>query len=579
MTLVVMSNNRAVTDDESYRLNLFVTSFRLIAISDIKIKRTNSSSPLSLSFFFLLCCISICSCIVRLRVCFINIIIIWFDITNEELYPNTRRLIVTKERMLIPPSSTFSNTNTNSNDDSVLTKRTPRVTRSSSCDTFSTADMSEQLSIYDQGSSSILVPHLPETQNFSSISLVIGNAIQTLYSEQVENSSSKLMENKLSNLLHYFLDVAYDAVPDQCNWNETGIKLFENNENLYDPFNSSIELVHQPHTSSRLNQSSTTISDRSANITTDNSRNSSVEHVHETQSETFRYNIIVCFGDSHSDTVNLYNLTGSKWPINPPYYRGRFSNGNICIEQLGIFNLMNYAYESATTDNDLVPGVTEMNITVPDVRQQISLHKNNTDLTKINFDQTIYIIWAGANDYFLISIYLLAKHIIIVNQPSFQSYPAVVGSNISPYLNQLTLAHNSNLSNVIQSLQLNFSNVSLELFDYEKWFPYLNQLTLAHNSNLSNVIQSLQLNFSNVSLELFDVYSLLTNILMNSSTYGINSTKNCWDTSNHTCIQMCSSPDTYIFIDEYHFTTRVHQRIADNARILLVTSKGTIKAP
>ncbi|CAM4777205.1 unnamed protein product [Rotaria magnacalcarata] len=189
--------------------------------------------------------------------------------------------------MLIPPSSTFSNTNTNSNDDSVLTKRTPRVTRSSSCDTFSTAgdsectttplqraprissvlepinyssikitqcDMSEQLSIYDQGSSSILVPHLPESQ-------MIGNAIQTLFSEQVENSSN----------------VAYDAVPDQCNWNETGIKLFENNENLYDPFSSSIELVHQPHTSSRLNQSSTTISDRSANITTDNSRNSSFE--------------------------------------------------------------------------------------------------------------------------------------------------------------------------------------------------------------------------------------------------------------------------------------------------------------
>ncbi|CAM4845992.1 unnamed protein product, partial [Rotaria magnacalcarata] len=72
--------------------------------------------------------------------------------------------------------------------------------------------------------------------------------------------------------------VAYDAVPDQCNWNDTGIKLFENNENLYDPFNSSIELVHQPHTSSRLNQSSsTTISDRSANRTTDNSRNSSFE--------------------------------------------------------------------------------------------------------------------------------------------------------------------------------------------------------------------------------------------------------------------------------------------------------------
>ncbi|CAF4559853.1 unnamed protein product [Rotaria magnacalcarata] len=154
--------------------------------------------------------------------------------------------------MLIPPYSTFSNTNTNSNDDSVLIKRTPRVTRSSSCDIFSTAALNatttplqraprissvpepinySSIKITLCGISSILVPQLPETQT-------IGNAIQTLYSEQVENSS---------------------------------------NENLYDPFNSSIELVHQPHTSSRLNQSSTTISDRSPNITTNNSRNSSFE--------------------------------------------------------------------------------------------------------------------------------------------------------------------------------------------------------------------------------------------------------------------------------------------------------------
>ncbi|CAF2095220.1 unnamed protein product [Rotaria magnacalcarata] len=115
-------------------------------------------------------------------------------------------------------------------------------------------DISEQLPIYDQGTSSISMPQLPENQ-------MVHNAMQTLYSEQVEN---------LSN-------VAYDAVPDQCNWNDNGFTLFENNENLYDPFNSSIELVHQQHTPSRLNQSSTTISDLSANIRTDNSRNSSFE--------------------------------------------------------------------------------------------------------------------------------------------------------------------------------------------------------------------------------------------------------------------------------------------------------------
>ncbi|CAF4563865.1 unnamed protein product, partial [Rotaria magnacalcarata] len=99
--------------------------------------------------------------------------------------------------MLIPPSSTFSNTSTNSKDDSVLIKHTPRVTRSSSCDNFSTAalnatttllqqaprissvpepinyssgestqcDISEQLPIYDQGTSSISMPQLPENQS------------------------------------------------------------------------------------------------------------------------------------------------------------------------------------------------------------------------------------------------------------------------------------------------------------------------------------------------------------------------------------------------------------------------------
>ncbi|CAF1143463.1 unnamed protein product [Rotaria magnacalcarata] len=163
--------------------------------------------------------------------------------------------------MLIPPYSTFSNTNTNSNDDSVLIKRTPRVTRSSSCDTFSTAALNATTTPLQRAPP---ISSVPEPINYSSIKITlcaIGNAIQTLYSEQVENSSN----------------VAYDAVPDQCNWNDAGIKLFENNENLYDPFNSSIELVHQPHISSRLNQSSTTISDRSPNITTNNSRNSSFE--------------------------------------------------------------------------------------------------------------------------------------------------------------------------------------------------------------------------------------------------------------------------------------------------------------
>ncbi|CAF3265307.1 unnamed protein product [Rotaria sp. Silwood2] len=281
-------------------------------------------------------------------------------------------------------------------------------------------------------------------------------------------------------------------------------------------------------------------------------------NVYYTESDEIPYDTVVCFGDSHSDTGNVYNLTGLKWPVVPPYYNGRFSNGKVWIEKLGISNIINYAYGGATTDNNLVTGFTEFSLSVPGIRQQINKYKNITDLSKINFLRTIYIIWAGGNDYFfnislssstvvrsLINgindlIEIGAKNFLILNQPPLQIYPATLAFNMPDYLNKLTLAHNSNLSNSIQLLQSNYTNILFKLFD---------------------------------------VYSLISNILINGSTYGINSTTNCWDTPNYTVVQLCSTPDTYLFIDRYHFTTRVHQLIADNAQKLLQTSNGTIKSP
>jgi len=278
-------------------------------------------------------------------------------------------------------------------------------------------------------------------------------------------------------------------------------------------------------------------------------------YVYQIESEEILYDTIVCFGDSDSDTGNVYNLTDHKWPP-PPYYQGRFSNGPVWVENLSISNLMNYAYGSATSDNNLIQGVTAFNTSVPGVRQQIMMYKNDTNLNSINFSRTIYIIWAGANDYYFNPtlspstvvnslmngindlIKIGGQHFLIVNQSPLQAYPALLAGNINDYLTTLTHSHNNILSSSIQTLQSNFSNLSLQLFD---------------------------------------VYSLITNILLNSSAYGINNTENCWNTSTGTIIQLCTNPNTYLFIDEYHFTTYVHRLIADNAQNLLVTSSGTIK--
>jgi outer membrane lipase/esterase len=283
-----------------------------------------------------------------------------------------------------------------------------------------------------------------------------------------------------------------------------------------------------------------------------------VFHVYKIQSQGIPYDTIVCFGDSLSDTGNVYNLTGKKWPVVPPYYLGRFSDGPVWVEKLGISNLINYAYGSATSDNNLVQGYTEFQISVPGVRQQIILYKNTTNLNQFNFNRTVYAIWVDGNDYFFDMtlspsvvvnsimngikdlIQFGAKRFIILNQTPLQTFPAAAAYNLTAYLTTLTLTHNSNLSNSIQVLQSNFPNISLQLFD---------------------------------------VASLITNISTNPSTYGLSSIQNCWNTLNGTIVVSCTTPDTYLFIDEYHFTTRVHQLIANNVRALLSTSNGNAKSP
>lgn len=271
--------------------------------------------------------------------------------------------------------------------------------------------------------------------------------------------------------------------------------------------------------------------------------------------QTIPYDTIVCFGDSLSDTGNVYNLSKSLWPPSP-YYLGRFSNGPIWFDKLAIANRVNYAYGGATTDNQLVPGETAVGISVPGVRQQIALYKNRTNLTSVNFDRTIYAIWAGGNDYYysnltvnasavvnsLINgvndlIAIGAKDFVLINQSPLQAYPAIASRNISQFLNGTTILHN-----------------------------YL----------LSNQVNSLQSQNSQRSFYLYNVYALINNILNNQSAYGVNSTTNCWYTLNGTIVQLCSNPGSYLFIDEYHFTTRIHQYIADDLSKLLGKSHGLI---
>lgn len=44
------------------------------------------------------------------------------------------------------------------------------------------------------------------------------------------------------------------------------------------------------------------------------------------------------FGDSLSDTGNVFNASGGLIPPDPPYSQGRFSNGDIWVDFVGVMS-------------------------------------------------------------------------------------------------------------------------------------------------------------------------------------------------------------------------------------------------
>ncbi len=273
----------------------------------------------------------------------------------------------------------------------------------------------------------------------------------------------------------------------------------------------------------------------------------------QTQTILLPLTTIVTFGDANTDTGNVYNLTNHQWPLVPPYYQGRFTNGPVWIDNLNISNVFNYAYGDATIDNDnLIAGYTGPNQTlVPGIRQQIVTYLTVQYVATMDLSRTLYVIWAGGEEYLInssvsasavVATLLLAVYdllnigiqkLIVVNLPPLQAYPG--------------LSDDSRFSTLV----------------------------IQHNNYLLSNITLIQAQYPQVSIEIFDLNSLITKILSNNSMYKLNKINNCWTLSNYKIISQCLNPNQYVFIDNYHFTTVIHEIIADNIQQLIVPSSSS----
>ncbi len=178
---------------------------------------------------------------------------------------------------------------------------------------------------------------------------------------------------------------------------------------------------------------------------------------------------LVAFGDSLSDTGNVFANSGDTFPPTPPYADGNFTNGDNWVEHLAdllahpqmqhldpsLSGGTNYAWGGAETGLNVTQTITTSGIPFPGsfpVSAQVATYLGDVggQVTKPN--QTLFTYWAGANDFLLRNeqdpslvvgniandlnalIAAGAKHLLVANLPALDFTPGGSGAVPSAFV-------------------------------------------------------------------------------------------------------------------------------------------------
>ena len=221
---------------------------------------------------------------------------------------------------------------------------------------------------------------------------------------------------------------------------------------------------------------------------------------------------IVFFGDSLSDDGNLYRIDFGVLPKSPPYFQGRFSNGEVWSDLVAQYyqtkngiNFSNYAVGGETVIfHDPVKGYLPFSLTA-------SLDEYLLKSAFSDRENTLFIIWIGANDYLpgttnvdeltttIVNnikadierlIYHGGLNFLILNLPDLSKTPYGQTSAIHDELYQLASMHNTKLMSAITEIQQNYKGVNIYLYDVNQLFnDFLTNITFynqKYNMNITN---------------------------------------------------------------------------------------------
>ncbi len=289
---------------------------------------------------------------------------------------------------------------------------------------------------------------------------------------------------------------------------------------------------------------------------------------------------IFIFGNSRSDTGNIFSLSNNFFPPAPLYNEGRFSNDLVWVDYIsqdlglnpstfygGSFTNaddgINFAAGGATTgiSSLATPGS-------PGIATQVDNFVSFLNGTEID-ENSLITYWGGENDY---AEGLFTQNTILD--------PAIPVNNISNSLEQLAtsgaknilVANLPNLGDIPLGVELGVSDI-------------LNVVTAQHNNLLKSEIDSLQAFFPETNFILFDANSFLKDIFNNPTTFGLNpnTLESCLTPNNFPDIDpnavVCDNPDEFFFYDNQHYTGKIHGLIGNAAIETIDTGFPTGQQP
>ncbi|HET6309344.1 MAG TPA: SGNH/GDSL hydrolase family protein [Rhodopila sp.] len=271
------------------------------------------------------------------------------------------------------------------------------------------------------------------------------------------------------------------------------------------------------------------------------------------------FSTIYAFGDSLSDAGNVSIATLGAVP-QAPYSDGRFSNGNVWVQDLAqnlgmpvlkpsLAGGTDYAYGGAET------GPTAVHTVNPtDLPSQVAQFAANTPNPSPN---ALYTVWMGSND-----VLDIANSGETATQQQQSVQQAVTNETASI---DALIAHGAK-----DLVVLDVPNLSKTPYEMARPTSDAASGTLAqqYNTDLGAALQAIVASGA-ASIDYVDTYSLLDKVIASPATYGLtNVTQPLWNgtlTNPQSGTLAATGPaqNGYLFFDDLHPSAAGHALLAD----------------